>query len=175
LETSTRASQIDVGVTGRQYDAAVSVLTRYLLTVVTEELQEADPEDWRSSIAIALKDATRRNGVPDRGSNFILRAMNYDPEKHRAVISLEVQHRTGSGAPEMLNTVLRNMGEHPELIAIRRAYIYPAEDEEDVLDAWVERMINRQRFDLAIDRMGAAEWEQIEEVMRADAGPDSYE
>jgi hypothetical protein len=60
LETSTSPSQIDVGVAGPQYDAAVSVLTRYLLTVVTEELQEADPEDWRSSIAIALKDATRR-------------------------------------------------------------------------------------------------------------------
>jgi hypothetical protein len=158
-----------------QFGPAVSTLTRYLLTVVTEELQEADPEDWRSSIAIALKDATRRKGVPDRGSTFILRAMNYDPEKHRAVTSLEVQHRTGSGALEMLNTVLRNMGEHPELIAIRRAYMYPAEDEEDVLDEWVERMINRQRFDLAIDGMGAAEWEQIEEVMRADAEPDSYE
>ena len=153
----------------------MSALTRYLLTVVTEELQDADPEDWRSSIAIALKDATRRKGVPDHEANFILRAMNYDPEKHRAVISLEVQHRTGSGALEMPNGVLRNMGEHPELIAIRRAYIYPAEDEEDAMDEWVERMINRQRFDLAIDHMGPAEWKQVEEVMREDAQPDSWD
>jgi hypothetical protein len=72
----------------------MGALTRYLLTVVTEELQDADPEEWRSSIAIELKDATRRKGVPDHEPNFIPRAMNHDPEKNRAVISLEVQDRT---------------------------------------------------------------------------------
>lgn len=148
------------------------MLTRYLLTVVTEDLQEADPEDWRSSIPIALKDAMRRKGVPDHKGNFTLRAMNYDPQRHRAVLSLEAEHRTGSGALEMLNAVLRNIGEHPELIAIRRAYIYPAEDEEEVLDEWVRTVIERKRFDIALDNMGSSEWDQITEVLYEDAQAD---
>jgi hypothetical protein len=44
-----------VGITGGSTILAMSALTHYHLTVVTEELQEGDPEDRRSSIAIALR------------------------------------------------------------------------------------------------------------------------
>lgn len=153
----------------------LAMLRRYALTILTEELPEGDPEDWRSSMAQALRDASRRHGVPDRNGHFTLSSMGYDPDRRRTIIRLEAEHRTGSGALEMLNTVLRQMGDHPELIAIRRAYIYPVEDEEDVLDDWARTLIDRHRFGVVLDNMGAEEWQLVEETMAADASPDSYD
>ena len=41
-----------------------------------------------------------------------------------------------------------------------------------VLDDWVRTLIDRHRFGVVLDNMGAEEWQLVEETMAADASPD---
>jgi hypothetical protein len=128
------------------------LLTTFRVRLVTEDLPSDDVEGWRENVILALRGNRRELLVNIEGTNI-------DPRTLRAVIVLTVQARTGSGAVEMLNEVLRRMGEHPELFAIRRLYLYPEKEADEAM---------REQFDDIIDGWGPDEWERIDQMKAAD-------
>jgi hypothetical protein len=121
------------------------VLTQYWVRVITEDLPEGDPEEWRASFKQAFG-TLRSRSVQSVATAF-------DAKRRRMVLTFEVRSRTGSAALELVAGTLRAIGEHPELVAIRQLLLYPAaRDDGSVIT-----------FDDVAEMFGPEEWKAFEE------------
>lgn len=94
------------------------VLTRYWVRLITENLPEGDPEDWRASVRHAVSNS---NSSPVRNI-----ATGFDSKRRRILLEFEVEARTGTAALETVARALRSAGGHPGLVAIRQILVCPA-------------------------------------------------
>ncbi len=117
----------------------------YWVRVITEDLPEGDPEDWRHSFTETF------TGLRSKSIRSVATA--FDAKRRRMVLTFEFHARTGTAVVEMIGNILRNMGEHPELIAIRQMLMYPAaRDDGSVIT-----------FDDVAEIFGPNEWKAFEE------------
>ena len=117
----------------------------YWVRVITEDLPDGDPEDWRHSFKEAFG-ALRSRSVTSVATAF-------DAKRRRMVLTFEVSARTGTAVIEMIAGVLQKMGEHPELIAVRQMLLYPAKGFEGSVIT----------FEDVAQMFGPEEWKAFEE------------
>jgi len=122
-----------------------SLVISYWVRVITEDLPDGDPEDWRHSFMEAFG-ALRSRSVRSVATAF-------DAKWQRMVLTFEVSARTGTAVIEMITELLKQMGEHPELIAVRQMLLYPAKGDEGSVIA----------FDDVAQMFGPEDWKALEE------------
>lgn len=132
----------------------------YRARLVTEDLPDGDHESW----VVSLKEIL--GGMSSKW--IFLKSIGFDESRRRATVTIDILAGTGSGAIERLNTVVRAIGDHPELVAIRRLHVYPVDDQNDVLlEARVD--LEDNLHENLIDLLTAKDWQLIEQALAEDA------